>query len=117
MNEKHTPGPWSLHEHMGGIWTTECEEFTAHSAAFGAVEILIGEIFGTRYKPGYEANGHRRVSDFEEIEANARLISAAPELLTCLQQLLDGMVGVEDSDDGVLLRAREAILKATGAAA
>lgn len=46
--------------------------------------------------------------------ANACLISAAPELLECLQQLVDGMVGVEDSDNGVLRRSRAAIAKAAG---
>lgn len=51
-----------------------------------------------------------------EQEANATIGAAAPELLEALQELVDGMTDVEDSESKVLAKARAAIALATGAA-
>lgn len=42
------------------------------------------------------------------------ILMAAPELLACLQQLIDGMVDEEDSDDRVLERSRAILAQVAG---
>lgn len=86
----HTPGPWSAD-------AEGCEIFSP--SANGRVAMV----------------GER--SDIEVERANARLIAAAPDLLTSLEKMLE----VYWQDDGetppqFILAARAAIAKATGAA-
>jgi hypothetical protein len=116
MND-HTPGPWSVHEHMGGDHVTDClPSFTAHTVYIGAGGVLIGQVEAYMYEPGYKADGYPRIADFDVNRANARLIAAAPELLQALRALmardlehrLNGFPEVE--------AARAAIARATGAA-
>ena len=59
---KHTPGPWDVDEGDFGIYQIETSD-------------QIAEVF-SHHPP-------------EELEANARLIAAAPELLGALTALLD----------------------------
>ena len=93
MKTKHTPGPWRLHYY--------------------------GEIVGAQEKPGAcvtvvcapnESNPCR--------EANARLIAAAPELLTMLDRLLSEYLTRDSREGHVALltieQARAAITKARG---
>ena len=108
---KHTPGPWTS-------YPCNLERYSRVITANGAmVQIaytglkhhdqvaMTKEVYGDRrtYGPG------------EETAANARLITAAPDLLEALQDLLDGhAAGAITGDD--LDGARRAIAKATGAA-
>jgi hypothetical protein len=56
--------------------------------------------------------------DAETLEANARLISASPELLNSLQELVKYLgVDVDNGLDELLTNARAAITKATEEAA
>lgn len=70
---KHTPGPWSVHQLTG--------------SAFGDVGIRAeGKVVA-----GYVALMNTRwphAGQQEEQRANAKLIAAAPELLTALDELL-----------------------------
>jgi hypothetical protein len=53
--------------------------------------------------------------DPDTLEANARLISASPELLNSLQELVEYLgVDVDNGLDELLTNARAAITKATG---
>jgi hypothetical protein len=53
--------------------------------------------------------------DANTLEANARLISASPELLNSLQELVEYLgVDVDNGLDELLTNARAAITKATG---
>ena len=62
---KHTPGPW---EHEGVImWPTRQSFYRCHISIPGKI---IGQVIGV---------------DRDEIEANAHLIAAAPELLESLK--------------------------------
>lgn len=94
----HTPGPW------------QCLQ-----AGDGPTKFAVADAEGVSILTIVEEEGH----DFAAVyrDEDARLIAAAPELLKCLQELIDGMVGVEDSANGVLRRSRAAIAKATGAQA
>lgn len=92
MSAQHTPGPW----HVGGS-----DKSTIYNK------------YGQRIANSFEGVLVTQASD-ETCQANARLIAAAPDLLELLQELVDGMTDVEDSDSRVLFRARAAIAKATG---
>jgi hypothetical protein len=91
---KHSPGPWHLNEIvrrptfvMAGL---QCVCEIAHPGDFS--------------NPSPDA------------KANARLISASPDLLAALEALLEDAIalGLEDSPySGVVIQARNAIKKAT----
>ena len=73
MQTKHTPGPWQ----------------TKRSDSKSAVNI-VGSHLGSKYKiarcpiTGWGDNPETQRRENEEVEANARLIAAAPELLEAL---------------------------------
>ena len=69
---KHTPGPWTLGKGTVRVRTEENEQ--GHTR-------LVAECYTTN-------QGIRYPYDFEEREANARLIASAPELLDVLKDLL-----------------------------
>lgn len=107
---KHTPGPW---------W------------------VALGSAFGGRCYSGISSKNHDFLAEVvvqmedddkwaEQLQANARLISAAPELLQALQSMLqwmpvypagaDGIVGGREAHAEAIKAARAAIAKATGKA-
>lgn len=94
MGTKHTPGPWRYCKENGSPTTGQ------HMIAGG--------------KPGYLAEV--RDCGSGDVEANARLIAAAPELLEALEFLV-GCVshGYTNDDAKAISNARAAIAKATGA--
>ena len=95
MTHTHTPGPW----HIG--------KRAADVAIYGPKGQEVAKILGF-------------FNDDEENKANARLISAAPELLEALEGLLHGSRKVTSQEDWNAEReeasatARAAIAKATG---
>ena len=100
----HTPGPWFSVKNGAYKWV----ESPAHTVC----------VF-------YQWNSDGSMSESEDAAANARLISAAPDLLAALDSLLKTFVddlsecGYDEDDindhDGVK-RARAAISKAKGEA-
>ena len=101
---KHTPGPWRFLQE-------ECDRPYIR---------VRGTQLGLRYKianvltPNYDGVASREA---EETRANARLIAAAPELLTSLQALADEAFKNMHGGRGDLIDdARAAIAKATGGA-
>lgn len=89
---KHTPGPWRY------------EATRRPNGGFNIIqEYPRGNVV---VKPGDEYNCYGNIDS----EEDARLISAAPELLSALMDLVDGY------SVGGTKRAREIIAKATGAA-
>jgi hypothetical protein len=90
-NTKHTPGPWSFDGH--GINTSGARLATINKTA----QISTGK--------GWRAIGQ------PESDANAKLMAAAPELLACIEDILDagGDLNAMDFD-----RYRSAIALATG---
>lgn len=103
---KHTPGPWKK---LGG---NNC-----HMVVNASGEV-VGQVTGSR-------RGRTRAPRHDEAQANARLIAAAPDLLSILKTLQDKLCescpvdafGTDDmtfehTDD--CLEAMEAIEKAEG---
>lgn len=82
----HTPGPWAVDPTV-----SSGEVMTAHGYAI------------------HEHPTYSSITDTKEIQANARLIAAAPELLLALQELMN-----TDGGDLRWFSARAAIAKATG---
>ena len=105
MTVKHTPGPWIVKKNIDGIYAGTMSLVATESS---------GEIVGPR-QLRYQAVGC--------VEANARLIAAAPDLLEALSKLTEmycQMVHSGDcgnwnpEDDIEIQEARAAIAKATG---
>jgi hypothetical protein len=98
MSDKHTPGPWGWDDVPGsGI--------QIRGPYKGGTRLLFIEIW--RQFPEREWDA--------EMEANARLIAAAPDLLESLQEIVAAADGAGWSQlDATLAKARAAIAKATG---
>ena len=112
---KHTPGPWAV---------TCCLDYWVQAGDVGVA--LCGDL-------DWQGPDSNCVRDQREMEANARLIAAAPELLEALKAILAAdpvtvHVGYDSSpgggayiyaeavrlDDDAFIKARAAIAKATG---
>lgn len=85
--KKHTPGPWHIQksDHVGGL----------------LIKPIPGQVVA-------------QCDKLIEMEANARLIAAAPELLEALDKLIDWCVLHTPEHPAVLLKAKEAVFNATG---
>lgn len=94
----HTPGPWKAHP--GKLPDSGRDMFRVR-ADDGGTEAVVAVCFPSSCGDIYE----------EDAEANARLIAAAPDLLSALRAL----VGAIEEDDfaGALESALAAIAKAT----
>lgn len=115
MTTKHTPGPWFL-DGNGKIWRRPPSELYERGGGV-AGDHPVAQAF----------RGHSSWEQGFPVEANARLIAAAPELLEALQSALQAFesiidemtVGERYTNAGQYLidavpEARAAILKATG---
>lgn len=90
---KHTPGPWRISRTSG-------------------MEIFINHDDDQPNRvPGYFAEVRRFTSDNEQVEANAQLIAAAPDLLEALIELADWY---KEYTGLPPIAANAAIAKATG---
>lgn len=93
MNANHTPGPWSIRD----------DDEDGVVSIVGNSKIVLALVRTATVEPG---------------DANARLIAAAPELLEALEpfgaiDLIESRLPAEFAM--LVLRARAAIAKATGA--
>lgn len=100
---KHTPGPWRVgnlgsydahtDEPYRNVWAGEGAESTVVARAVRAAGAMTNDV-----------------------DEDARLIAAAPELLEALQGLLRGIANGPDEANAAMLvaKARDAINKATG---
>ena len=91
---KHTKGPWNICKQFPHQSFIEIEHGDKHTP--GAASLVIARV---TCRPTWQ----------EEQEANARLISAAPELLDALEEICDTL-----GECGMTVKARAAISKATG---
>lgn len=99
---QHTPGPWTVQNlepsTIGHDWVDGPNRRRI---------AVCSEIVGSG------PHGYCQLVDTDEIAANARLISAAPDLLDALKRMVD-VPGGEDGDFRAIAAARAAIAKATG---
>lgn len=117
INAKHTPGPWGLDtfpEYVNGTDMVVHDKDGFPIATIKASPIL------NRWEEQFPEMGHwaegeadgRTVRDRtqEELEANAHLIAAAPDLLAALEEV----VGFVEAVGWTVSKARAAIAKARG---
>jgi len=92
---QHTPGPWEVQK-------------TSH------LEIYITQPHNLpNRKPGFYAEVRRFTPNSAEVEANARLIAAAPEMLKALEMLVEKIKNDEWFEDWSKI-ATSVIAKAKG---
>lgn len=103
MNAQHTPGPWKVHRFQGG------KIYVVTNPPASEADLFKGHVIASQTTcPDWEANAH--------------LISAAPELLSALVMFLDeyanGLKGADSERNKrpEVIAARAAIAKATGGA-
>lgn len=97
---KHTPGPWEVyHDGYYDTWSVEGD----------------GDTVADMWRLSEENHSrHPHADDY--VEANARLIAAAPELLHLCVESLDDLCRCDAGDSPLAEKIRAAIAKATGAA-
>lgn len=88
MTTKHTPGPWTIEIPSNG-----CDRYIIHGKSF---EEICATCLDTEH----------------EMQANARLIAAAPELLEACKMALSCMA--PEDNDATARTLRSAIAKAEG---
>ena len=92
---KHTPGPWHIgreQDHSADRW----KHNTEWSKIRGTDNGLIAKIESIHPK------GKRQSKDFDVEAANARLIAAAPELLTACEYALEVIRENIETNSGVI---------------
>ncbi|WP_303698627.1 hypothetical protein [Pseudomonas aeruginosa] len=103
---KHTPGPWGIERLHGEINVISCNERDGAAKDMGIVYVLARDVGGMIHGEQFD--------DRSEVEANARLMAAAPDLLEALQQAVTSMQDSGYPNDSLVIRAaRQAITKAT----
>ncbi|WP_152980874.1 hypothetical protein [Stenotrophomonas koreensis] len=101
---KHTPGPW-FHDGNGNVWRRDPKDLYQNG----------GTVAGDKSLATIHKGWHHDGAEGYPVEANARLIAAAPELL----ETLEGFVACWDtcaSPVEFAEKARAAIAKARGEA-
>lgn len=113
---KHAPGPWKTAYH--GI----DGRHTGMGCGYGESQIIDGKGRAIAGVAAVEPNdgpmyrdGELSQETFDALDANARLIAAAPSLLEALVNLLTDVQNGELATVGQVRQAREAIAKATAA--
>jgi len=107
MNAQHTPGPWRVesinYDGDGGI-LVRCNRNNSRNHC-------IANVWGAKNARDPDAEG----------QANARLISAAPELLEALEELRSAVIDLDQDEEcsvthceNLIRKARAAIAKAKG---
>ncbi|NYT76619.1 hypothetical protein H0A71_06415 [Alcaligenaceae bacterium] len=102
METKFTPGPWFPDEH-GGIWRRDPKDLYENGGGVAGDKPLAIVHIGWR---GENVQGY-------PLEANARLIAAAPDLLRAAIQVEAILSQIVDQPSDTLNKLRAAIAKAT----
>lgn len=108
---KHTPGPWFVHD-----GTSHSKDSRGYVGTFDIKTSPKGELHnGTIWIGDTKPYDDPGFTDKETAHANAKLIAAAPEMLSALQQIVKGQQGETKSDfiQRMICLAEEVIEKAT----
>jgi hypothetical protein len=118
----HTPGPWAI-----GPWFTSAGKHVYANIGSGPDRIAAVTVYGRRRDSDAIAGRalrdgtHTRTVPVDVAESNARLISAAPDLLSVVQALLTARADptiaatdLLDENNPLIDAARDAIAKAIG---
>lgn len=110
----HTPGPWAVDEPIESFHLFDCFRGDVETVRF---IVARDDVIAITEAP-YASDKHTR-GDAERIDANARLIAAAPDLLQACVNLLSarankGFVTVTADGHDPLAELAAAIAKATG---
>lgn len=100
----HTPGPWEIE--TNGQWG-----LVSADGRDGQGWIICD--LGVHVDLSCSNRDYVSQQILDEVDANARLIKAAPDLLASLVEIMDAMD--DGSDEPALVAARAAIASATGA--
>jgi hypothetical protein len=96
MDTKHTPGPWEFVKYAGNVTMIERHERTGY---------------------GYQQTNIARVLPVSEaLDANARLIAAAPDMLEALEGARAALIAYGAGDGATFKGVCAAIAKAKGGA-
>lgn len=107
---QHTPGPWDVEDPMGADIGLSIVQAGLKTYEWEFIAMV------HKSEEGEERMGRQRFISPKEQEANARLISAAPDLLAALRQALHCLEGNQHTPTGTARyeRALAAIAKAEG---
>ncbi|ASP90766.1 hypothetical protein [Sinorhizobium meliloti] len=102
---KHTPGPWTARQQFANRWLIEKDQGT-NDAGEKLIPLCLAAVHTTILEVGC---GER------DTEANARLISAAPDLLEALRGFLSAFpLPLRKDEKEAIEAAKTAIAKAEG---
>ena len=111
----HTPGPWNIHPAYADDLPMPVRSDDGMRWNWLAVRIAKGDrLIGYAEFNDCDQCGFPHVADVAEARANARLMVAAPELLSALEAVMLTVAGCER--DAHWVAARAAIAKAKGGA-
>jgi hypothetical protein len=99
MNAKHTPGEWKAYYPADAQPGDACEDAAVIASEYGMIAVTVDD-----------------VGDESQQNANARLISAAVDLLEACKRLVRGHEDGSEDIGAVVHAARAAIAKAEGGA-
>lgn len=103
---KFTPGPWAA------VFEPEWNQWSIRSA--NPADLAEAPVY---YELASSIGGHVRgenFDDYSEVEANARLVAAAPDLLEALEMLLEETDPMKLNAGEPWCRVRTVIAKARG---
>ena len=109
-NTTHTPGPWTVSQvvHNSQLKPSDRRGYSGS----------IAYVWTDRPYPTGKCVASVREELLGEVEANARLIAAAPELLACLDVVKGWLITMKEADlivgDIMLDKVKTAIAKAKG---
>ena len=87
----HTPGPWCIHRAYANAQTMQVTDDNGESWEFTHTYIAQGDKIIAQAQHQSKSHGWPAVQNVDEMWANARLIAAAPDLLTALESLAIGL--------------------------
>lgn len=122
---EHTPGPWTIHPYtqdgLQPISSDDGEIWVYRGITFGHGNKVIGTL---QLQTASKRQGYPHVELEEELEANANLVIAAPDLLAALKKTMAILTAFAGSKDiggaeadhltSTVGTARDAIAKAEG---